>query len=105
MESKRAILKKNMSTAYCSGTRFEYLDDEERPLIYKAMQEYADKYHKHMCALAQNNPTSQEQLAAPAVVGQSEQLNCDHEWKCDTFDCYGFPVEKYCEKCGKKEAI
>jgi len=56
-------------------------------------------------ALAENTPTTQEQLAAPAVVGQSEQLNCDHEWKCDTFDCYGFPVEKYCEKCGKKEAI
>ena len=69
MESKRAILKKNMSTAYCSGTRFEYLDDEERPLIYKAMQEYADKYHKHMCALAQNNPSSEKQLAAPAVSG------------------------------------
>ena len=39
------------------------------------------------------------------VVGRSEQLNCDHEWRCDTFDCYGFPVEQYCEKCGKKEAI
>lgn len=35
----------------------------------------------------------------------SNLLNCDHEWKYDTFDCYGFPTEKYCEKCGEKQAI
>ena len=39
------------------------------------------------------------------VVGQSEQLNCDHEWKVEAFDCYGMPYEQYCEHCGKKEAI
>ena len=44
-------------------------------------------------------------LALFSVVGQSEQLNCEHEWKVDTFDCYGFPVEQYCDKCDKKEAI
>ena len=39
------------------------------------------------------------------VVGRSEQLNCDHEWKVDTFDWYGFQIEQYCDKCDKKEAI
>lgn len=39
------------------------------------------------------------------VVGQSEQLNCEHEWKVEAFDCYGMPYEQYCEHCGKKEAI
>jgi len=57
-----------MNKSYCSGTRFEYLDEDERPLIYKAMQEYAEKYHEYQCALAENNPTSEKQLAAPAVV-------------------------------------
>lgn len=37
--------------------------------------------------------------------GRMEQLNCDHEWRVDTFDCYGFPTEQYCDKCDKKEAI
>lgn len=36
---------------------------------------------------------------------EPEQLNCDHEWKVDTFDCYGFPTEQYCDKCNKKESI
>lgn len=39
------------------------------------------------------------------VVGRSEQLNCDHEWKVEAFDCYGMPYERYCVHCGKKEAI
>jgi len=43
-----------------------------------------------------------KKLLIPRV---SNLLNCDHEWKCDTFDCYGFPIEKYCEKCGEKQAI
>lgn len=46
-----------------------------------------------------------EQLRIHDVVGRSEQLNCDHEWKVDKFDCYGFPAEKYCDKCGKIEAV
>ena len=75
MESKRTILKRNMNKSYCSGTRFEYLDEDERPLIYKAMQEYAEKYHEYQCALAENTPTSSEQLAAPAVV-KSVCPNC-----------------------------
>ena len=44
-------------------------------------------------------------LRTPDVVGRSEQLNCEHEWKVESFDCYGMPYEKYCEHCGKKEAI
>lgn len=44
-------------------------------------------------------------LSLGAVVGQSEQLNCDHEWKVEAFNCYGMPYEQYCEHCGKKEAI
>ena len=29
-----------MSQKYCGETRFEYLDPEERHMIYKAMDEY-----------------------------------------------------------------
>jgi len=47
----------------------------------------------------------EEQLRIHDVVGRSEQLNCEHEWKVEAFDCYGMPYEKYCELCGKKEAI
>lgn len=46
-----------------------------------------------------------KQLRLYHVVGRSEQLNCDHEWKVEAFDCYGMPYEQYCEHCGKKEAI
>lgn len=45
------------------------------------------------------------QLSQPAVSGRSEQLNCDHEWRVDTFDCFGFPAFKYCDKCCKREAV
>ena len=37
---KSKILKAAMSKKYCSETRFEYLDDEERVMIYKAMEDY-----------------------------------------------------------------
>jgi hypothetical protein len=46
-----------------------------------------------------------EALSLFAVSRRSEQLNCDHEWRVDTFDCYGFPAFKYCDKCCKKEAV
>lgn len=49
--------------------------------------------------------TAVKNCSIPAVVGRSEQLNCDHEWKVEAFDCYGMPYEQYCEHCGKKEAI
>lgn len=42
-KTKREILKEAMSVKYCGETRFSFLDDEERPLIYKAMQVYADQ--------------------------------------------------------------
>jgi hypothetical protein len=45
------------------------------------------------------------QLQLAHVLGQSERLNCEHEWKVEAFDCYGMPYEQYCEHCGKKEAI
>jgi len=44
-------------------------------------------------------------LSINDVVGQSEQLNCQHEWNWGSFDCFGFPISKYCDKCGKEEAI
>lgn len=56
--------------------------------------EELEKYIDHLEALRQ-----------PDVSRRSEQLNCDHEWKVDKFDCYGFPAEKYCDKCCKKEAV
>jgi hypothetical protein len=98
MESKRTILKRNMNKAYCSGTRFEYLDEDERPLIYKAMQEYAEKYHAYQCALAENTPTSSEQLATPAVVGRSEQLPCNHVEKLMQGDGFVYAI---CALCGE----
>lgn len=39
--SKREILKSCMSKVYCYQTRFDFLDDEEFPMIYKAMELYA----------------------------------------------------------------
>ena len=41
VKTKREILKQAMSKPYCGGTRFEFLDDDERPLIYNAMEKYA----------------------------------------------------------------
>lgn len=38
---KGEILKKAMSKEYCGSTRFDYLDPEEKTMIYKAMEEYA----------------------------------------------------------------
>lgn len=59
------------------------------------LEEICEAYHQDKLKL----------LGIGGVVGRSEQLNCDHEWKVDTFDCYGFPTEQYCDKCDKKEAI
>lgn len=42
-KTKRVILRESMSVRYCGETRFDYLDAEEKPLIYKAMQIYADQ--------------------------------------------------------------
>lgn len=41
----------------------------------------------------------------PAVVGQSEQLNCEHDWRVDYYDHFGFPASKFCDKCNTREAI
>jgi hypothetical protein len=30
---------------------------------------------------------------------------CEHEWRVDTFDHFGSPVERYCEKCDMKEGL
>lgn len=48
--------------------------------------------------LAESTHTSQEQLAAPAVVGQSEQLPCEHEER--TMQGNGFTYV-ICSKCGE----
>ena len=44
--TKEEILKKAMSKKYCGGTRFNYLDEDETPLIYKAMEKYAEQEAK-----------------------------------------------------------
>jgi len=41
METVKETLKIKMSEKYCDLTRFNYLDPEEKIMIYKAMQEYA----------------------------------------------------------------
>lgn len=55
--------------------------------------------------MVNNAQNGLEQLRQYNVVRQSEQLNCEHEWKVEGFDCYGFPISKYCEKCNAKEEI
>ncbi len=35
------VLKKHMNVKYCSGTRYSYLDDDEKKMIESAMEEYA----------------------------------------------------------------
>ena len=47
--SKRTILKNAMSKKYCGSTYFDYLDKEELPLIYKAMEEYSKKQLLKFC--------------------------------------------------------
>ncbi len=44
MKNKRQILKEAMSVKYCGETRFDFLDAEEKPLIYNAMDEYAMQF-------------------------------------------------------------
>lgn len=39
--TKKKILKNAMSVPYCGETRFDFLDEEELPLIYQAMEEYS----------------------------------------------------------------
>jgi hypothetical protein len=41
-ETKKQILRKSMSKKYCGETRFDYLDDEELPMIFDAMQVFSD---------------------------------------------------------------
>lgn len=43
--------------------------------------------------------------AVQKVLSKEGNLNCDHEWKCEKFDIYGFPMEQYCEKCGRVEEL
>ena len=50
MKSKREILKQAMGVKYCGGTRFDFLDDDERIMIYKAMENYA-KYQNELLKL------------------------------------------------------
>lgn len=40
MKTKKQILKEAMSESYCGQTYFDFLDEEELPLIFKAMEEY-----------------------------------------------------------------
>ena len=46
--NKREILKESMSEKYCGKTRFDFLDHEEIPLIYNAMQVYSDQENKKL---------------------------------------------------------
>lgn len=42
-KTKKAILKKTMGKSYYGETYFDFLDEEEKPLIYKAMESYAEQ--------------------------------------------------------------
>lgn len=53
MESKRTILKRAMAKKYCDATRFDFLDEDEILLIYRAMEIYA----RQMCE--SQKPTSE----------------------------------------------
>ena len=41
MNREKQILKSAMSVKYCSETRYDFLDEDEIPLILSAMQELA----------------------------------------------------------------
>lgn len=40
-------------------------------------------------------------IITDVVVSEAEV--CEHHWLNDTFDVYGFVIEKVCEFCGKRE--
>src|SRR5664279_2164123 len=42
-KTKEEILRKAMSVKYCGETRFDFLDADEFPLIFNAMQIYSDQ--------------------------------------------------------------
>ena len=46
MKTKDEILKKAMGKPHLRETYYDYLDDAEKPLIYKAMTEFADQEKK-----------------------------------------------------------
>ena len=74
-ETKRYILKRAMSVKYCDETRFDYLDDDELPLIYKAMSEYASQQtadKDKMIQLQQKHIDEQDQLIYEQVTEIAE---------------------------------
>ena len=73
--TKREILKKYMSVKYCTGTRFDYLDPEERTMIYKAME----AYNTHESKM----PSEEE---AQREAGKRMRPNYDTNEKHQSFD-------------------
>lgn len=37
------------------------------------------------------------------IFEAKEEPVCEHDWKVERFDRYGFAMEAYCDKCGKVE--
>lgn len=87
MKRELQILKSSMAVRYCGKTRFDFLDEDEIPLILKAMHEYA-----------------QEQVKKCTIPDVSKSV-CDIEkgTKCDS------PNIKYrtgvCRNCGGQATV
>ena len=47
----------------------------------------------------------QDLMEAVRKVFDNGDLNCEHEWKHEKFDLFGFAMEQYCEKCGRVEQL
>jgi len=78
-----------------------------RDLHNEAVEIYKNSYEAEYCIeqFLYGAEKLFEKLRQSNVVRQSEQLKCDHEWKFESFDQFGFPIEKYCENCGDVEAL
>lgn len=60
MQSKEEILKQAMSKKYCGKTYFDFLDEEEKQLIYKAMEDYAKQRESDATRHVSNTPSTQQ---------------------------------------------
>lgn len=88
--TKREILKENMSVKYCDGTRFSYLDDEERSMIYKSMEQYSSQENRELIDLLEEmagalidlrGDTFSNNLATPRLHKINKALTRYNEWK------------------------
>jgi hypothetical protein len=69
MKTKEEILKKVMSVKYCGETRFDFLDEEEVALIYKAMEIYSKQFKPKTKKLPKNIRYGFDEDIFPGING------------------------------------